>query len=364
MKIGIPKESKQNEYRVAITPQGCGELIGDGHEVFIEKEAGYGSGFPDENYLAKGVDVVTREEVFKKAELIAKVKEPLPEEYALLRSSHILFTFLHLASSPDLANVLIKKGLIAIGYETITKNNKLPILAPMSEIAGRMAPIMGGFFLQKFRGGSGIMPAGVVGVLQARCVILGAGNVGFNSARVASGMGMDVTVLNRGMERLRQIDESFSGRIKTLSLSKETILSSISDADMIVCAVLMPGERAPKLITREMLSFMKKGSVIVDVSIDQGGCAETSKPTTHDAPVFSVEGILHYCVANMPGAYPRTSTIALTNETIQYIKHITDFGIEDAIHKDDAIRSGVNIYKGRLTHEGLARSLNLKPEEI
>ncbi len=364
MSIGIPKEIKPNEYRVALTPDGCGELKREGHEIYIEKNAGIGSGFADESYLPKGAKITSREELFENAELIVKVKEPLTEEYNLLKESHILFTFLHLASSPELIRVLQKKGLIAIGYETVTRHNELPILTPMSEIAGEIAPIMGSYYLQRYLGGSGILPSGAVGVPNAKCVILGAGKVGCSAARVAYGIGMDVTVLNKGVKRLRQMDELYKGHIKTLSLTKENIISAIQDADIIVCAILIPGEKAPKLITRKMLSSMKKGSVIVDVSIDQGGCTETSKPTTHDNPVFSVDGVLHYCVANMPGAYPRTSTIALTNETLPYIRCIADSGIEKAMQKDEAIRSGVNIYKGKVVHEGLARSLNLKAESL
>jgi len=358
--IGVPKEIKTEEFRVGITPFGVHDLKRQGHTILIERSAGAGSGFPDEEYVKAGAEIVVKDKLFAAADLVLKVKEPLPQEYDLLREEQALFTYLHLAPNRELTEVLLRKKVTGIGYETLTKDNTLPLLAPMSEIAGRMAPLMGIFYLQKFKGGSGILATGASGVKPAKIVIIGAGVVGTNAARVASSLGMQTVVMNKGTERLRKIDEMFMGRVETLPVTAQTIAEEIKDADIIVGAVLVPGGRTPILITRQMLMTMKKGSVIVDVSVDQGGCIETSKPTTHDDPVFEVDGIIHYCVANMPGAYPRTSTLALTNATLPYVKIIAEKGIGRAVQEDPIIRSALNTYHGEIVNKALAESLGLQ----
>lgn len=359
MIIGVPKEIKTQEYRVGITPFGVEELKRDGHTILIETTAGEGSGFSDDEYLQVDADIVDRETVFKKSDLIVKVKEPLPQEYDLIREGQAILTYLHLAPNRGLTELLLNKKVTALGYETLQKNGTLPLLAPMSEIAGRMAPIAGSYYLQRIHGGRGILPTGVCGVAPAKALILGAGVVGTNAARVCIGLGMDTVVMNRGIDRLQRLDEMFMGRVKTLPLTIHNIQEGIKNADIIIGAVLVPGGRTPILITREMLKTMKKGSVIVDVSVDQGGCAETSKPTTHDNPVYGVDGIIHYTVANMPGAYPRTSTLALTNATLPYIKTIAKNGIEKAIREDPIIKSALNAYKGHIVNKALADSLGV-----
>jgi alanine dehydrogenase len=356
MIIGIPKEIKIEEFRVGLTPIGVQELKQDGHVVLVETHAGEGSGFPDEAYLKAGAEIAAREDIYAKAGLIVKVKEPLAQEFGLLREGQAIFTYLHLAPNRPLTEALVKKGVTGLAYETLTQDNTLPLLAPMSEIAGRMAPLMGAFYLQKFKGGSGILATGASGVRPARIVVLGAGVVGTNAARVASQLGMETVIMNKGAERLRKIDELFMGRVETLPLTGQTIAQEIRNADIIIGAVLVPGGRTPVLITRPMLKTMKKGSVLVDVSVDQGGCAETSKPTTHDEPVYEVDGILHYCVANMPGAYPRTSTLALTNATLPYVKIIAGKGIEKAIQEDPAVRSALNTFQRKIVNKALAES--------
>ena len=359
MIIGIPKEIKVEEFRVGITPFGAQDLKQDGHTILVENGAGTGSGFPDEEYRRAGAAVVDKKTLFNAAELVVKVKEPLDQEYELLKEEQALFTYLHLAPNRELTGVLLQKRVTGIGYETLTRDGALPLLAPMSEIAGRMAPLMGSYYLQKFKGGSGILATGASGVKPAKIVILGAGVVGTNAARVASNMGMDSVVLNKGMERLRKIDETFMGRVKTLPVTVQTIAAEIVDADIIVGAVLVPGGRTPLLITRPMLGTMKKGSVIVDVSVDQGGCVETSHPTTHDDPVYAADGIIHYCVANMPGAYPRTSTLALTNATLPYVRIIAGRGIKKAVQEDTVIRSALNTYHGKIVNQALAEAMGL-----
>ncbi len=359
MIIGVPREIKEEEYRVAVTPAGAGALKRDGHTVLVEPGAGAGSGFSDDEYLEADADVVGREVLFEKAELIVKVKEPLPPEYGLLRQGQALFTFLHLAPNRELTELLLDRGIAAFGYETLRKDGSLPLLAPMSEIAGRMAPLVGSFYLQKIKGGRGVLCSGASGVKPARALILGAGVVGTNAARFSAALGMDTVVLNRDPERLRKIDEIFMGRVKTLPLTVHNLERELRDADVMVGAVLVPGARAPVLVTREMLSLMRKGAVIVDVSVDQGGCVETTRPTTHDDPVYEVEGVIHYGVANMPGAYPRTSTLALTNATLPYIKILAAKGVEKAVGEDPVMRSALNTYKGRIVHEGLAASLGV-----
>ncbi len=364
MIIGIPKEIKKEEYRVGITPFGVEELKRDGHTILIETGAGEGSGFSDEEYLKADADIVDRETVFKKSDLIVKVKEPLPQEYDLIREGQAIFTYLHLAPNQKLTELLLNKKVSALGYETLQKDGTLPLLAPMSEIAGRMAPIVGSYYLQRIHGGRGILPTGVCGVAPAKALILGAGVVGTNAARVCCGIGMDTAVMNRGIERLQRIDEMFMGRVKTLLLTMRNIKEEIKDADIIIGAVLVPGGRTPILITKETLKTMKKGSVIVDVSVDQGGCVETSRPTTHDNPVYEVDGIIHYAVVNMPGAYPRTSTIALTNATLPYIKFIAKRGISNSISEDAAIKSALNTYAGEIVNKAIANSLGIAYKSI
>lgn len=357
MIIGVPKEIKVEEFRVGITPFGVQDLNQDGHTVLVETNAGEGSGFPDEEYIKAGAAMTDKRSLFERAELIVKVKEPVPAEYDFIRREQAIFTYLHLAPNKELTEVLLRKGITGIAYETLAKDKSLPLLSPMSEIAGRMAPLMGSFYLQKFKGGSGILATGASGVKPAKIVILGAGVVGTNAARVASNLGMETVIMNKGTERLQKIDELFMGRVETLPVTMQTVAEEIRDADIIVGAVLVPGGRTPILITRQMLGTMKKGAVIVDVSIDQGGCIETSHPTTHDDPVFAADGIIHYCVANMPGAYPRTSTLALTNATLSYIKIIADKGIRKAVQEDPIVRSALNTYHGKIVNQALAESL-------
>jgi len=357
MVIGIPKEIKKEEYRVAITPAGVTELKQDGHTVLIETDAGKGSGFSDNDYLAADADIVDKETLFKKSELIVKVKEPLPDEYDFLREGQAVFTYLHLAPNRQLTEFLLRKKITGLAYETLEKDGALPLLSPMSEIAGRMAPLVGSFYLQKVHNGTGVLPSGATTVRPAKALILGAGVVGSNAARVSVGIGMDTVVISTGVERLQRIDEMFMGRVKTLSFTLHQVAEEIRDADLIIGAILVPGSRTPVIITRDMLKTMKPGAVIVDVSVDQGGCAETSRPTTHDNPVYEVDGIIHYAVANMPGAYPRTSTLALTNSTLPYIKKIAEIGIEDAIDEEPAIKSSLNTYKGKVKNKALADSI-------
>jgi len=359
MIIGVPKEIKKEEYRVAMTPEGAAELKKDGHTILVETGAGEGSGFPDSEYLEADADAVDREMVFKKSELIIKVKEPLPAEYDLLKEGQAIFTYLHLAPNRELTGVLLKKKITGLAYETLQKNSALPLLSPMSEIAGRMAPLMGAYFLQKIYRGAGVLATGAVGVKPAKAVILGAGVVGTNAAQVCIGLGLDTVVINKGVERLQKLDEMFMGRVKTLPLTSHNISEEIKDADILIGAILVPGGRTPVLVTKEMLKTMKKGAVIIDVSVDQGGCIETSRPTTHDNPIYEVEGIIHYCVANMPGAYPRTSTLALTNATLPYIKLLANMGIEKAIKEDSAIKTALNTYEGKITNKALAETMGL-----
>ncbi|MDP2167495.1 MAG: alanine dehydrogenase [Thermodesulfovibrionales bacterium] len=359
MVIGVPKEIKPHEYRVAVTPQGAAELRGDGHRVLIEKNAGDGSGFPDGEYENRGAEITDKERLFSESGLIVKVKEPLQSEYGLFRRGQTLFTYLHLAPNAGLTIVLMEKGVNALGYETLEKDGCLPLLTPMSEIAGRMSPLVAAYYLQRPHGGSGVLPSGVAGVPPADILIIGAGVVGTNAARVALGLGMRVTVLNRGIERLRHIDEMFRGAVTTLPSNGYNIKKGVAGADIVIGAVLLPGAKAPVIVTREMVAGMKKGSVVVDVSIDQGGCIETSRPTTHDNPVYEEEGVIHYAVTNMPGAYPRTSTMALTNSTIPYIRKLALMGVEKAASEDGALRTALNIYKGKVVHKALSESTGL-----
>jgi len=364
MIIGVPKEIKKEEYRVALTPSGVEELKRDGHAILIEAGAGEGSNFSDDDYLKADSDIVDRDTIFKKADLIVKVKEPLPPEYNFLREGRAIFTYLHLAPNRGLTELLLEKKVTGLAYETLQKDGSLPLLAPMSEIAGRMSPIIGAYYLQKIHNGEGILATGAVGVKPAKALILGAGVVGTNAAHVSIGIGMDTVVINKGLDRLQKLDEMFMGRVKTLPLTSHNIEEEVKAADIVIGAILVPGGRTPILINRDMLRTMKRGAVIVDVSVDQGGCIETSKPTTHDYPVYKVDGIIHYCVANMPGAYPRTSTLALTNATLPYIKILANKGIENAIREDPEIRSALNTYKGKIVHKAFAESMGITYKAI
>lgn len=357
MIIGIPKEIKEHEYRVGITPTGVRELKKEGHRIIIEKSAGNGSGFSDKDYTDAGAETLDKSILFKESELIVKVKEPLSSEYELLQEGQALFTFLHLAANPGLTDILLRKNIAAFAYETLEEDGTLPLLMPMSEIAGRMAPIVAGFYLQKVYKGQGILLSGVEGVPPARVLILGAGIVGINATRVALRMGARVTVINRGIEKLQHIDELFHGSVDTLPATEENIESEVLRADVVIGAVLVPGAKAPVLISRELVKRMKKGAVIVDVSVDQGGCVETTRPTTHNNPVYEVDGVIHYTVANMPGAYPRTSTLALTNRTLPYIKLLAKNGIENSSKEGSPLKSALNTYKGKIMHKAVAESM-------
>ena len=356
MIVGVPKEIKRHEYRVGLTPAGAAELKLTGQAILVEAGAGEGSGFPDEEYRRAGARVCDRDELFATSDLIVKVKEPVPDEYGLLREGQALFTYLHLAPNPPLLEILLARNVTAIGYETLEKDGTLPLLSPMSEIAGRMAPLVGSFYLQKVHGGSGVLAPGAAGVKPARALVIGAGVVGTNALRICTGLGMDTTVINNGIPRLQRLEELFPGRVKTLALHEQTLRDELREADLIIGAVLVPGGRTPVLIPREMLGTMKRGSVLVDVSVDQGGCAATSRPTTHDDPVYEVDGVIHYCVANMPGAYPRTSTLALTNATLPYVKALAERGIDGALRADPALAGALNTYHGGIAHPGLAVS--------
>ena len=357
MIIGVPKEIKEHEYRVGITPQGVKELKKDEHRVIIEKSAGAGSGFSDEDYIQCGAEVSDKNRLFNDSELIIKVKEPLLSEYGLLREGQSLFTFLHLAPNLELLSVLLKKNITALAYETLEVNGTLPLLMPMSEIAGEMAPVIAAYYQQKVYGGYGILLTGAEGVPPANVLILGAGTVGMNALKVAFGIGANITVINRGTGKFKLIDAMYHGKVKTLISTKDNIESEALKADVIIGAVLITGTVTPKLISRALVSKMKKGSVIVDVAVDQGGCVETTMPTTHSNPVYIVDGVVHYAVANMPGAYPRTSTLALTNRTLPYIKILAKTGIENAIKENEPLRTALNTYKGKIMHKAIAESI-------
>lgn len=357
MVIGIPKEIKDHEYRVSATPSGVSRLVSEGHTVIVEKHAGAGSGFPDDDYLRAGAKISDREALFRASELVVKVKEPLPAEFDLLRSSQILFTFLHLASNPELVSMLLKKKISALAYETLEDGGTLPLLQPMSEIAGKMAPVVGAYYLQKIHRGSGLLLTGAGGVSPARVLILGAGIVGMGALEVAHGMGARITVINRGAEKLKKIDALYHGKVKTLAATKDHIESEVLASDVLIGAVYVTGARTPKLVSRNLVSRMKKGSVIIDVSVDQGGCIETSRPTTHNDPVYVVDGIIHYSVTNMPGAYPRTSTLALTERTIGYISTLAASGTDQAIAGNSPLRSALNTHKGEIMNPAVAESI-------
>jgi alanine dehydrogenase len=359
MIIGVPKEIKDQEHRVALLPSAAYQLVRRGHQVLVERQAGAGAGYPDEGYAQAGATLVDDHAVpFEKAELVVKVKEPLPSEYGLLRPGQLLFTYFHLAANRPLTEALMAARVTALAYETIEMNHRLPLLEPMSEIAGRMSILVGGYFLAKHVGGSGVLLGGVPGVLPGRVVVLGGGTSGINAARMAQGLGADVTVLEVDWERMRFLDITLH-TAHTLYSNETHLLELLPSVDLLVGAVLVPGAKAPKLIRRDMLRRMPPASVLVDIAIDQGGCAETSRPTTHDKPVFVEEGVLHYCVANMPGAYARTATQALTNATYRFIEWLADLGLAEACQRQPALLSGINVMDGNLTHKAVAEAHGL-----
>ena len=362
MIIGVPKEIKEQEQRVALLPSGTTQLTKHGHSVLVERNAGLGSGYPDQDYVKAGAEIVEQaKEVFARADMIVKVKEPLKAEFPLLRKGQILFTYLHLAASKSLTEALLKSGVTGVAYETIQVDHRLPLLEPMSEIAGRMSVVMGANFLAKYNGGSGVLLGGVPGVLPGRVVVLGGGTSGVNALRMAKGLGADATILDIDVERLRFLDIAIEN-LHTLYSNEANLDDLMPDCDLLIGAVLLPGAKAPKLITRAMLAKMKRGSVFVDISIDQGGCAETSKPTTHLDPVYVEEGVTHYCVANMPAAYARTATQALTNVTYRYVELLADIGLEGACRKQPTLIGGINTRDGRLTCSAVAEAHGLKWE--
>ena len=360
MRVGVVKEVKPDEYRVALTPAGARELRQRGHEVLVETGAGAGSSFADGDYERVGARIAALDEVWETADLLLKVKEPIPDEYGRLRDGLVLFTYLHLAADEPLTSALVESGTTAIAYETVeTDDRQLPLLAPMSEVAGRLAAQAGAYFLEKPLGGRGLLLGGVAGVPPGRVVVIGGGMVGYNAAVIALGLGAHVRILDRSVPRLRYLEEILSGRVELVMSSALEIESSVLEADVVIGAVLIPGARAPKLVTAEMIRAMKEGSVICDVSIDQGGCFETSRATTHSDPVYVVDGVTHYCVSNMPGAVPITSTFALTNVTLPYVEAIADLGVREAIARDQALARGVNTMDGKLTYEAVAEAHGL-----
>jgi alanine dehydrogenase len=359
MIIGVPREIKEQEHRVALLPSAAYQLIKRGHKVVVERNAGAGSGYPDNEYIEAGATIVaSHSQVFAEAELIVKVKEPLPEEYGLLRRGQLLFTYLHLAPNRPLTEALMASGVTALAYETIEVNRRLPVLEPMSEIAGRMSVLVGGYYLAKHNGGSGVLLGGVPGVLPGRVVVLGGGVSGINAARMAQGLGADVTILEVDLERMRFLDITLH-TAHTLYSNEAHLMELLPDVDLLIGAVLVPGAKAPKLINREMLRKMCPGSVLVDIAIDQGGCAETSRPTTHMHPTYVEEGGIHYCVANMPAAFARTATQALTNVTYRFVELLADHGLAEAVQKQPALASGVNIQDGKVTYRPVAEAHGL-----
>jgi alanine dehydrogenase len=366
MRIGVPKEIKVHEYRVGLVPAGVRELVDAGHEVTVESGAGAGIGVDDAQYKASGATIAAKAaDVFSRAELIVKVKEPQLPECQMLKPGQVLFTYLHLAADPAQAQALIKSNATAIAYETVTApNGSLPLLTPMSEVAGRMSIQVGAASLQKANGGYGVLLGGVPGVPPAKVVILGGGVAGTHAAEIAVGMRADVTIVDRSVQRLRELSAQFGASLQTAYSTTEAIERLVRDADMVVGAVLVAGAAAPRLVTRAMLANMKRGAVLVDISIDQGGCFETSKATTHADPTFVVDGIIHYCVANMPGAVPRTSTFALTNATLPYVRALADLGWQGAFKRDAGLANGLNVHAGEITHDVVARALGLKARPL
>ncbi len=366
MKIGVPNEIKIRERRVALTPAGVFALVEKGHEVFVEKNAGIGSGITDEDYARMGAQILaTPAEIWGEADMIVKVKEPIDPEFERMQPGQILFTYLHLAADEILTRKLLERKIIGIAYETIQLNDcSLPLLTPMSEVAGRLAVQVGCNCLETRNGGKGLLMSGVPGVAPAKVTILGGGIAGVNAAQLAMGMGAYVTILDINLNRLRQLDHLFHSHVITLMSNPTNIEASVTQADLVIGTVLIPGARAPKLIKRSYLQQMEPGSALVDVAIDQGGCAETSRPTTHDDPTYIVDGIVHYCVTNMPGQVPRTSTYALTNATLPYVLALANKGVKKALHDDPALAKGLNLYKGKLTRKEVAEAVNLEFEEV
>ena len=359
MKVGVPKEIKNLEFRVGMVPAGVRELISDGHEVVVETNAGAGIGMTDADYEAVGATVLpTPEAVFEAADMIVKVKEPQLHECAMLNEDQVLFTYLHLAADPAQTEALVKSGTTAIAYETVTAaDGSLPLLTPMSEVAGRLSIQAGAFSLQKANGGRGVLLGGVPGVAPANVVVIGGGVSGLNAADMAVGLGAKVTILDRSVPRLREIDDIFGGRVTTVYSTKQSVSDLVRDADLVVGAVLIAGAAAPKLVSAEDVKAMRRGSVMVDISIDQGGCFETSRPTTHAEPTYVVDDVVHYCVTNMPGAVPRTSTFALTNVTLPFVKNLANFGWRDALSRDPHLANGLNVHSGHINHEAVAHDL-------
>ncbi len=361
MIIGVPKEIKSNEERVAVVPAGVEMLVQKGHTVLVQKDAGVGSGFSDEHYKSAGAEIVDSPgEIFERADMIVKVKEPLPEEYPLIREGQIVFTYFHFAASRELTEAIMRSKCVAIAYETVeAEDGSLPLLIPMSEVAGRMSIQEGARYLERLHGGIGVLLGGVPGVEPANVVIIGGGHVGTNAAKIAAGLGARVWIMDINLDRLRYLDDVMPKNVITVMSNPENIRKAIQTADLVVGAVLIPGAKAPRLVTRDMLKLMKKGSVIVDVAVDQGGCVETIHPTTHDDPVYEIEGVVHYGVANMPGAVPKTSTVALTNATLQYVMQIADTGYPDCFLKYPAIAKGANIVNGHITYKNVAEAFSL-----
>jgi len=361
MLIGVPKEIKNHEYRVGLTPASVHELVADGHQIMVESNAGQEIGFSDDDYLAAGATLTySAAEIFAKAEMIIKVKEPQLKECSMLRKGQILFTYLHLAPDPQQTQALIQSGAVAIAYETVTDAaGGLPLLTPMSEVAGRLSIQAGAHTLEMSQGGRGILLGGVPGVAPAKVVIIGGGVVGANAARMALGMGANVNILDRSIPRLKQLDEHFNGRVTTLYSTQDELEKQVLTADLVIGAVLIPGASAPKLVTRDMIAKMKPGAVLVDVAIDQGGCFETSRPTTHESPTFVIDGVVHYCVANMPGSVARTATLALNNATLPHVSAIANKGWQQALTVDPNLRNGLNVCEGSITCEAVAIAQNL-----
>jgi alanine dehydrogenase len=359
MLIGIPKEIKSNEHRIGLTPSGVRELVSQGHQVLVERDGAKTIGFENSHFEQAGAEIVdTAAEIFQRAEMIIKVKEPQPEECKMLRPGQTLFTYLHLAPDPDQTRLLVESGATCIAYETVTSENRgLPLLAPMSEVAGRMAVQAGAYNLEITQGGDGILLGGVPGVEPAKVLVIGGGVVGINAARMAMGLGADVTLLDRSIDRLRELEAQFGGQMKTVYSTTDAIEHYALEADLVIGAVLIPGAAAPRLISRDLVKRMKKGAVMVDVAIDQGGCFETSRPTTHQEPTYIVDDVVHYCVANMPGGVARTSTMALTNATLPYALQLAGKGVKQALKDDLHLRNGLNVHRGMVTHEAVSSAL-------
>lgn len=366
MRIGIPKEIKNNENRVGMTPAGVSELKRHGHQVFVQKTAGMGSGFSDEDYVKAGAEILPAiEDVYREADMIVKVKEPIEPEYPLVREGQLVFTYFHFACDKELTDAMIKSGAVCLAYETVQlKNHSLPLLLPMSEVAGRMATLNGAYYLQKTKGGKGKLISGVPGVKPTNVLVLGGGIVGEAAARMAAGLGAQVTITDISLPRLRQLGNELPSNVRTLYSNEHNIRQELPTVDIVIGSVLVPGDKTPKLITRDMLKLMEPGTVLVDVAIDQGGCFETSHPTTHSEPIYEIDGIVHYCVANIPGAVPNTSTIALTNATLKYAVALADKGWKTACRDDEALMKGLNIVGGKVVYKAIADVFSLPYEPI